>query len=461
MKIPRKFLSLLGLAFAQILPADAQQVIPVIPSVGLPQVALPSIYQLNSVKGGANTVAPLSPLRGSISNSQILQNQQILREIEQFNAQREIPPSWLQEVQQEKMYLDCMERLRLTASYRAAWDLLSSMNPDKFSLSKVVFTVENAWFDNKLSYEQYKDNLQIQASIVRQLLKRESLNPKSNTALNYGIQKLYQQANTYYSAKRKQSVTIKPFRYDFVDIKGEKDYLKLLTVKMLKTGKGQCHSMPLMYLMIAETLGAEAWLSLAPEHSFIQFKDNDGNLQYFETTNGNLVSPNWMLQSGFINANALKSKSYLDTLSQRQLFAQCLADLLLSYKTKFGYDDFTETIRQRILQLSPGNMTAHLMDASLKTQFFMQSVQAAGVPKPEDLPQYPAAYQQYLAMQESYAVIDNLGYQQMPDDAYQNWLKSMETEKKKQENIELQERLKADIKRMKQVRSTVTDKTKD
>ena len=46
-----------------------------------------------------------------------------------------------------------------------------------------------------------------------------------------------------------------------MDIKGEKDYFKLLTVKMLKTGKGQCHSMPLMYLMIAETLEAEAWLA--------------------------------------------------------------------------------------------------------------------------------------------------------------------------------------------------------
>jgi hypothetical protein len=121
-------------------------------------------------------------------------------------------------------------------------------------------------------------------------LKRENLNTKNNTALNYGIMKLYQQNNNYYDKKTKQSYSVKPFRYDFEDFRGEKDYTKMFTIKMLSTGKGQCHSMPLNYLMIAEQLGAKAYLSLAPQHSFIQFADNNNNMMSFETTNGNLVS---------------------------------------------------------------------------------------------------------------------------------------------------------------------------
>jgi hypothetical protein len=119
------------------------------------------------------------------------------------------------------------------------------------------------------------------------------------------------------------------------------------------TGKGQCHSMPLLYLAIAEQLGAKAYLSLAPEHSFIQYFNNDNDRINFETTNGNMVSQSFMLRSGFINASALKNKTYLDTLSQRQLYAQCLADLLISYEREHGHDDFAEQMKQKIQQINP------------------------------------------------------------------------------------------------------------
>ena len=223
---------------------------------------------------------------------------------------------------------------------------------------------------------------------------------------------------------------------------------------MLATGKGQCHSMPLMYLMVAEQLGAKAWLSLAPQHSFIQFADNNGKLMNFETTNGSLVSSTWLAESGYINSKAVRNSTYLDTLSTKQLYAQSLSDLLLGYLQKFDYDDFAEQIRQKILEVNSNNLTAHIIEANVKTQLAIQKINAAGKPKEEDLPKYPEAYQAYLAMQTAYNKVDDLGYQDLPKEAYQKWLKSIEQEKKKQVNQQLKEQLQKEIGQLKNIKPT-------
>lgn len=360
--------------------------------------------------------------------------------------------------QQDNRY---MEWLAKSQSYRQAFNELSKLNPNSFSITKAVFTVENAFFNNKYNYADFENVLKQSADLVKQILKRENLSPKSNTALNYGIMKLYQQNNTYYNSKTKRTITLKPLRYDFTDFMGKIDYTKMFTIKLLSTGKGQCHSLPLLYLMLAEQLGAKAYLSLAPQHSFIQFVDFKGNIMNFETTNGNLVSSNWLLQSGYINANALKSKVYLDTLSQRKLYAQCLADLLLGYESKFGYDDFTELIRQKIMQVNPDNMTANIIESNIKLQIAARKINEAGKPNESDLPNYPEAYQAYLNMQAAYDKIEGLGFQDMPPEAYQRWLKSIQQEKKKQETKEMQEKMKREIEYLKKVKTTITDRTRD
>src|SRR5690606_26465582 len=101
-------------------------------------------------------------------------------------------------------------------------------------------------------------------------------------------------------------------------------------------------------------------------------------------------------------------------------------DLLLGYLAKFGYDDFAEQIRQRIAQVNPNNMTALIVDAERKKRIAMQKIFAAGKPTEENLPQYPEAFQAFIAMQDAFDRVDAMGYQDMPEEAYQRWLKSIE-----------------------------------
>lgn len=341
------------------------------------------------------------------------------------------------------------EWLKKTAVYRRTFDDLLSLNPDSFSITRAEYDIENAYLDNKVPYDKFLEAVKTRASLVKQILKRSGLKPNSDLALNYGIQQLYRHANIFYDRATRRRISIPALMYDFNDYNGERDLVSVYTVKLLATGKGQCLSLPRLYLMIAEQLGAKAWLSLAPQHSYIQFIDGKGRLMNFETTNGNLASTSWLAQSGFINARAVKNRLYLDTLSQRQLYAQCLADFLVGYLRKFGYDGFADQVKQRILIVNPHNVQALIIDANLKKQIALGAIAAAGRPKPEDLPKYPEAYRSNLDMKDAMDKIDDLGYQDMPEAAYKKWLRSMEQEKKKQANQELRARVQRQIDQLK------------
>lgn len=441
------------------------------PTLGEIQINTPQPFQFTPVTLNAVPVTGQPGLPTNINpifadNTIEEQNRRILQAHNMLPGQINTPQQIKQladverDLMEEKFYREHIEWSNKTAIYRQAFGMLGQMNPDSFSITNAVFIVENAFLDNRFPYKEFLSALQLRADHVKQILKRENLDSKNNIALNYGIQKLYASSNAYYNPATRQTVTVPPFKYDFNDFRGEQDYTKMFAIKLLGTGKGQCHSLPLLYLMIAEQLGAKAWLSLAPQHSFIQFTDRNGNLMNFETTNGSIVSAHWLYQSGYINANALKERTYLDTLPQRQLYAQCLADLMLGYLAKFGYDDFAEQIRQRILQINPNNITALIVDTETKRRMAMQKIFAAGKPPEEKLPQFPEAYQAFLAMQGAFERVDALGYQDMPKEAYQTWLKSLEQEKKKQEYKNLNEKMNRDIERLRNVKQTVVNKSK-
>jgi hypothetical protein len=67
-----------------------------------------------------------------------------------------------------------------------------------------------------------------------------------------------------------------PMRYDFHDYRGEGDYRQQFVTKLLQTNTGQCHSLPLLYKILAEEMGVKAYLAFAPNHSYIRHQDEQG-----------------------------------------------------------------------------------------------------------------------------------------------------------------------------------------
>lgn len=332
--------------------------------------------------------------------------------------------------------------------YRIAYDqLIRMLNTDSsFSLTKAVYLVENAYMEGRFSYEEYMELVNENVATCKYVLRQERLDSNDNLAKNYAIQKLYSQKIQLFNKSSGTTMTIAPFRYDFEDFRGDNDWTKMFVTKLLATGKGQCHSMPLLYLIVAEQMGAKAYLVLAPEHSYIKFTSGDGNLYNFETTQGKPVTDNAIIMSGFINATTIKNKIYLDTLSKKQLIATCIFDLTQGYAMKYGYDQFTESANQRTRNIDPNNIMALMMQADMKTNEMRLAAQKAGNPPVNKLPEYPTLYKLYHEMHDLYAQIDQTGYQAMPNDVYQTWLKSLQESKRQQESQELRELIRKKLK---------------
>jgi hypothetical protein len=330
-------------------------------------------------------------------------------------------------------------------NYWGALSELKAMSSTGLSLTQAVYLVENAYMEGKLPFEKFKGLIEDKVDLCRYIIKKNKL-PDNDISKQYAIQKLFSEQVSQYNAATKTAKVIQPYSYDFNDFMGKEHWENMFVSKLLITGKGQCHSMPLLYLIMAEQLGAKAYLSYAPEHSYIQFYDSKGTAYNFETTNGKLVSQNWIMQSGFINASAIKHKTYLDTLDQKKLNAALIMDLALGYLDKFGYDEFVESALKSVQELSPDNLQALILQANVSRFIALKAIRNVGIPPPDKLINYPQAYNLYLQMKDKYNQVDNLGYQSMPPEAYQRWLASVKSEMQKQEDKMLSDRLNKTLK---------------
>jgi regulator of sirC expression with transglutaminase-like and TPR domain len=109
----------------------------------------------------------------------------------------------------------------------------------------------------------------------------------------------------------------RPFSYDLDDPFGKNIQNKLLTT-YLTTRKGNCVSMPVLFVILAQKIGLDATLSTAPAHVLAKFRDDDGRLVNVENTSVGTKSDSSYARDMGITEKALQSGIYLRQLSKRE-----------------------------------------------------------------------------------------------------------------------------------------------
>ncbi|MBN2520156.1 MAG: hypothetical protein JXB17_06610 [Bacteroidales bacterium] len=319
-------------------------------------------------------------------------------------------------------------------AYNSIKDMLERKAP--LDLKKAVFEVEHA-FNNTFTYEQFDKSIQQLVDIINY----QSGNTSNNINLNLSILKVMSDTIKIPLTNKEITFTSYPFTYDFEDYYGEKDYNKMFVSKLLATHTGQCHSMPLLHLILAQEIGAEAYLSFSPNHSFIKFKDERGTFYNYETTQGKLVSNEWIMGSGYITANAIKNGIFLDTLNQKQVVAYCLNDLAMGYIKIFGMYDTTFINKCTDLSLKyypTKNASAYVLKSNMYLAQFIKVKQKYGINSHEELLKNEEAKQYWEKHDYLYNMLTDKGYKNIPKDLYDQWLGSAKDVKslldKKQEN---------------------------
>lgn len=409
----------------------------------LPNIPQPTQFQpniLNNLPANTNVVTnPMDVFFGTDEQQRIKkQNEQLIREAEQYEIQRLEAQKQLyadMKMQQMSFGLPSKTHIAETQFYRNAFRQLSEMNPNDFSVKKATFIIENAFYEERKDYEEFNQIVKQTGDFLREKMNELGYNKNSNLAKNFILFQFFADTLEIKSKNLKHL----PFEYDFEDYMGRDDFTKVFVTKLLETGSGQCNSLPRLYLILAEEIGAEAFLSLSPNHSYIKFRDEHENWYNLELTNNMFTLDSFILQSGYIKSEALQNEIYMQTLSNRQLMAVLLANLAMGYGHKFGNDPFVEQVADKALELYPNLINALMIKANFNIEQFERAAQQIGV-NPQDnadlqnIRFYPPVVAMLNQTNSITRKISELGYEFMPDHAYESWLNSLQQAKQKQDN---------------------------
>lgn len=318
-------------------------------------------------------------------------------------------------------------------NYRKVFAELTEMIHDKKELSfkRAVFITENVYLDNKLNYKDFCKTIQNYVELSELIASKNELLYNKSDKISVAKYASVFTLMTDTVVIQIDTITFKhlPLSYDFNDFAGKKYWTNMFVTKLLTNRNGNCHSLPYLYKIIIEELGEKAWLSFAPNHTFIKLKSKEFGWYNTELTSGIFPIDAWLMASGYIHLNAIQNGIYMDTLSQKQSIAACMIDLAQGYEKKLGIQDgnFILNVCDSALRYYPNYINAMLIKAETKFQLLNSQTTLTKTEFNKQKNELEKLYQQ----------IHNLGYRKMPDEMYLQWLVSLKTEKSKYQNTKI------------------------
>lgn len=326
------------------------------------------------------------------------------------------------------------------AVYESAFQELNQMLEDEqpISFKRAVFVTENAYWNQELSYELFNEQITFLSKLCQSVMKSRELlydfEDKEKVQVYASV--FATMMDTLPIQTNEGVVNHLPFRYDFNDFWGSQDWLQMFVVKLINTKQGNCHSLPYLYKILVEELGEKAYLSLAPNHIYIKQQNKKDGWYNTELTSGIFPNDAWLMASGYIHLDAIRSGIYMDTLSQKESIALCMIDLGQGYKKKFGLQDGKFILKSCDMALKhfPNYINAMLLKAETLQKLFFKRMKDEQVAYPSQMFSNPEAKKQFDEMERIYAKIHKLGYRKMPENMYLDWLVSLRENRDKYEN---------------------------
>jgi|SRR5690625_4357057 len=315
--------------------------------------------------------------------------------------------------------------------FEESYALLDAMLNDKieYSFKDAVFSVENAYLDGNSDKLEFEKELLFYVNLCNSLINTRLLKyaEKDRETMNKWAAVFTIMTDSIPLYIQDEQYVYTPFGYDFKDVFGHHDRENLFVSKLLKKRKGNCQSLPYLYKILAEELGADANLALAPNHVYIKHNSERHGWYNTELTSGIFPIDAWIMASGFVHVDAITNGVYMKALDNKESIALLLVDLAENYNAKYPDNDgsFALQCAERAIAVYPNFAKALILKAEAnKTQWQNETDEV----KKEEM---------WANLEEQLLHIHNLGYRQMPEEMYLYWLVSLKTEREKYENKNL------------------------
>ncbi|OAE90548.1 hypothetical protein [Flavobacterium psychrophilum] len=296
--------------------------------------------------------------------------------------------------------------------FEQSYALLNSMLVDEnnYSFKKAVFSVENAFLDDKLDTLFCNNQIKLLNNLSKSLIKERFLAyvERDKEKVNKWASVFEVMHDTIPINYNDKLYKYEPFGYDFQDVFGHKTRENLFVSKLLETRKGNCHSLPYLYKILCEELGVDANLALAPNHVYIKHRNIKEGWYNTELTSGIFPIDAWIMASGFVHIDAISNGVYMKALNNRESIAVVMIDLADNYNVKFPNNDGTFILKccETAIKEYPYFATALILQAEThKKQMKKEQNQ-------------DKAKQMLLDLEKEYAHIHEIGYRNMPEDMY-------------------------------------------
>lgn len=193
-----------------------------------------------------------------------------------------------------------------------------------------------------------------------------------------------------------------PFVYDHDDPYGQ-DLRNKLLATYFDTRRGNCVSMPILQLIVAERLGLNVSLSTAPLHVFMRYTNptNGRSIAIESTSGGHPARESEYFEKMGVTQRQVDSGIYLGVLTKRQTIA-VMASTVTEWLISQGRYDEAIAVADVLLEYYPTDVHAMLSRGSaygelLRTEF------AERFPTPQSIPDSLRPRFQMLASQNAAA----------------------------------------------------------
>jgi len=220
--------------------------------------------------------------------------------------------------------------------YRDAYTKLTEMLDGKreISFKEAVFTVENAYLMGSLDTTFFNNEIKVLTFLAKKLTETRELQyvESDKEKVNKCASIFSVMTDTIPITDGIETFQYIPYKYDFDDFFGHQDWRKMFVSKLLETKQGNCHSLPYLYKIVAEEMGVEAHLALAPNHFYIKHRNKKNGWYNTELTSGIFPIDAWIMASGFVHLDAIVNGVYMKALTDKESIALCLVDLAQGYQ---------------------------------------------------------------------------------------------------------------------------------
>lgn len=323
--------------------------------------------------------------------------------------------------------------------YENALRALDNGLRNQIQFKEAVYITENAFKDNQLERQEFDSQINLLLALIQLRQKSDSLIYKGKDVDEIRINAAIFKTLTDTTIAVVQDTAIyafMPFRYDFNDIFGSRDWANMFVSKLLRTRTGNCHSLPYLYKILADELDINAYLSTAPNHNYIKIRAEKGGWYNTELTSATFPIDAWLMASGYITLEAIQNGIYMDTLSEKESIALCVIDLAQGFNHKYPDNDgkFVIECCDLALKYFPDYVNAMLLKAETRLRQLQKMQKRYGYTNLKEVTKLPDGKAKWDEMNALYGQLLTLGYRQMPEQMYVDWLISLKKEKEKYTN---------------------------